>query len=97
MCTCMTNINADLKEHNTRLATSFVITRDRKGMDCLPIVQTEKLQTKSRTKPIIVIPTYCPFCGVRYQRAGEEGDSALASMESADLATELPATEGHGK
>lgn len=77
MCTCMTGINADLKEHNARLATSFVMTRDRKGMDCLPIVQTEKLQSKSRVKPPIVLPTFCPFCGVKYPRAGEEGETNL--------------------
>lgn len=72
MCDCMTNVNEALKERNTRLSTSFILTKNLGGMDCLPMIATEKLDKQSRKRPQAVIPTYCPFCGEQYKREGEE-------------------------
>jgi hypothetical protein len=82
MCDCMTNVNKSLKEHNTKLATSFVLTKERRGMDCLPLLQVEKLDSRLRGRPMLVIPTFCPFCGVKYPRRGEEGDGLPEAIAS---------------
>lgn len=82
MCTCMTKVNESLKEHNTRLATSFVITKDLRGMDCLPLLQVAKIETRSRKRPMNVIPTFCPFCGEKYPRTGE-GETAFPEQLAA--------------
>lgn len=81
-CDCMTRVNESLKEHNTKLSTSFVLTKDLKGMDCLPLVQVEKIHPRLRGRPMLVIPTFCPFCGVKYPRMGEEGEGLPEAMAS---------------
>lgn len=71
MCDCMTDVDSSLKDRNTRLSASFCLTKDLGGMDVLPIIKTEKLDMGSRTKPVTIVPTYCPFCGEKYKRTGE--------------------------
>jgi len=73
-CSCMEAINDHLKPRNTRLSVSFCLTGDRAGMDVLPMIMVEKIDTKKRQRPMNVIPTFCPFCGTKYPRRGEEGD-----------------------
>jgi len=31
-----------------------------------PTIQTEKIETRKRVGPAIAVPTFCPFCGTRY-------------------------------
>jgi hypothetical protein len=73
-CTCMEAVNDHLKPHNTKLAVSFMLTGDRSGMDVLPMIMVEKIDSKQRKKPMNVVPTFCPFCGTKYPRKGEEGE-----------------------
>lgn len=68
MCGCMKRINENLKERNTKLSTGFCLSKDLGSADLLLIIQTEKLDKRSRVKPVTVIPTFCPFCAERYQR-----------------------------
>lgn len=73
-CTCLTAINDHLRPHNTKLSVSFCLTKDLGGMDVLPMILTEKIDPKLRKKPMNVVPTFCPFCGTKYPRKGEEGE-----------------------
>lgn len=74
MCECTTQVNDILKPHNTRLAFSFLLTKDLSGMDCTPMLSVEKIDASKRGRPMHVIPTFCPFCGTKYPRKGEEGE-----------------------
>ncbi|MET4341995.1 hypothetical protein [Bradyrhizobium sp. RT9a] len=89
MCECLTKVNTSLRDRNTKLATGFIFTRDLAGMDCLPLVAVEKVDTRKRGRATSVIPTFCPFCGEKYPRAGEEGETGF------DLPTPLtPPSQG---
>lgn len=68
MCDCMTRVNEHLKERNTKLSVSFCLSSDRSAMDAMLMIQTEKINKAYRGKPQAVIPTFCPFCGVKYPR-----------------------------
>lgn len=81
-CDCMTMVNESLKSRNTRLASGFILTEDLGGMDCLPLVAVEKIDTSKRGKATSVIPTFCPFCGVKYPRKGEEGEGLPKAIAS---------------
>jgi len=34
-----------------------------------PNLDTEKIETRKRGPAVLVVPTFCPFCGVRYEPA----------------------------
>lgn len=71
MCNCMQSVNESLKERNSKLSISFCLSSGLSKMDALPIIATEKLQSKVRGSATIVIPTFCPFCGTKYPRADD--------------------------
>lgn len=79
-CTCMEAVNNHLKPQNTKLSVSFCLTRDLGGMDVLPMIMVEKIDTKKRQRTMNVIPTFCPFCGTKYPRNGEEGGGLPAEL-----------------
>ena len=83
MCDCMTRVNGSLEDRNTRLQTSFILTRDLSGIDCTPLLAVEKRDSAKRGRPISVIPTFCPFCGVKYPRKGEGGGGLPSEMADA--------------
>jgi hypothetical protein len=68
-CECMSRIDGALREHNTKLAVTFCLSADLGAPDVLPIVATEKIDRTLRGKTRTVLPTFCPFCGMRYRRA----------------------------
>lgn len=74
MCDCMNRVNEKLQPRNTKLSVAFCLSRDLGEMDTMIMIQTEKVDTKSRVKPTSVIPTFCPFCGVKYPRKDESED-----------------------
>lgn len=78
MCNCMTGVNEKLQPHNSKLSVSFCLTKNLSGMNALPIIQTEKINTKVRGRVMMVIPTFCPFCGDKYPRA-EDIDEVQAT------------------
>lgn len=62
MCECISKINARLKQDapNTVLVTNlFGLPR------C--VILTSKERSDIRGKPAILMATYCPFCGAKYQ------------------------------
>lgn len=65
-CTCIAAINDHLKPHNTQLVVSFSLAPQ--DAPELPVISTEKIDTKKRGRPMNVVPTFCPFCGGKYPR-----------------------------
>lgn len=66
MCNCLALTQEALKEHNTCLVTTMQFNPKSGKMRSLPQLATEKMDKKSRKKPITVIPAYCPICGEKY-------------------------------
>lgn len=66
MCDCRQAINEKLGEHNGRLASGFSFGGGK--MEFIPVlITTEKIDTRSRKKPPIVIASYCPWCGEQFE------------------------------
>jgi hypothetical protein len=65
-CECIGVMDAKLAEHNTRLALTFMFPRDGSEAFSQITIDTEKLNTRNRTK-VSALATFCPFCGVRYR------------------------------
>lgn len=58
-CNCISEVNAKLSESNGELLMTFwPVSR--------PLLETQKLDTKKRVRPPLVVPTFCPFCGEKY-------------------------------
>lgn len=68
-CNCIDTMDALLGEHNTRLVVTFGFPRDGRPAYTWPKIQTEKVETRKRVGPVLMIPTFCPFCGERYEPA----------------------------
>lgn len=69
-CNCIALIERELAAHNTRLALSFTL----QGMKAYPMILTELIEKKRGAKPMKIMPSYCPWCGVKYEQT-EEADS----------------------
>lgn len=61
-CTCLTDFDVKLAEHNTRLSRTIVL---HPPGGIFPTIQVEKINTRGK-KAVMAIPTFCPFCGVAY-------------------------------
>ncbi|MDC7808821.1 hypothetical protein [Sphingomonas koreensis] len=66
-CTCVADFNVKLAEHNTRIVETFGFPRDGRPIFTRPKIQTEKIEPRKRVGPAIAVPTFCPFCGTRYE------------------------------
>jgi hypothetical protein len=64
-CKCINEMNQELGKHNTRL--SLMITFDGGTYPAIGTEQIERGRGKARAKA--VLPTYCPFCGAKYDHA----------------------------
>ena len=70
MCNCIEETNKKLKEHpewNTVLDIPITWnTKGQLGADKI-LVKTRKDNEKIRKGPINLFPSYCPFCGKKYE------------------------------
>lgn len=65
-CTCIEEMDLKLAEHNTRLQVTFGFPRDGSPSYTRPFLGTEKIESRKRGGPALALPTYCPFCGAKY-------------------------------
>lgn len=60
MCNCITEINANLCEHNTALTVPLL-------GQARAILSTYQVETgRGKKKAAYVFANYCPFCGEKY-------------------------------
>lgn len=62
-CDCIDNMDAELAKRNTKIICGIVFARPEAYM--VPVIGVEKLNTRQRDR-VSVVPTFCPFCGIRY-------------------------------
>lgn len=68
-CNCIEEMDAKLGEHNTKMGVIFGFPRDGRPMFVRPFIMTEKIERRKRVGPLLAVPTFCPFCGERYEPA----------------------------
>lgn len=68
-CKCIEQMDAKLAEHNTRLQVTFGFPRDGSPSYIRPFLGTEKIESRKRVGPALALPSYCPFCGTKYEQA----------------------------
>lgn len=62
MCECIHEANTMLASRNGELViTLYPVVR--------PVIETMKLNSKKREKPPMMVASYCPFCGEKYNGA----------------------------
>lgn len=74
-CECIAVMNKAAAEHNTRLCETFMFRRDSEPTLLVVTLMTEKINTRDRKK-VTLLPTFCPFCGVRYREEAKEAEAA---------------------
>lgn len=66
-CNCIEAINGKLAERNSKLSFGLVVRGNK--MDVSIVIGTEVIEKKRGARPTGVVPTFCPFCGVKYDDA----------------------------
>ncbi|WP_376704728.1 hypothetical protein RQ479_08265 [Mesorhizobium sp. ISC25] len=68
-----------MAERNSRLAVGFTFgTAERPGY-VFPAISTEKIDRRNRDK-VGAIPTFCPFCGVKYREEATAAPEAVPAV-----------------
>lgn len=65
MCDCINLVNEKLKDRNLKLSSTFSFS----GLERVALVTTT-LDPQRKKGPALMLPTYCPFCGERYEKIG---------------------------
>jgi hypothetical protein len=94
MCECIAVMDKALAERNTKLALTFTFGG---GLSTYPTIQTEQVEKgRGKKKAIGVIPSFCCFCGEKYERAKAD-ESALTPKPRGCVAAQVDVmTEEYG-
>jgi hypothetical protein len=65
-CACFDRVNKHLAERNTKLDALFNFSNG--GAVTVALV-TSLVEKKRGARPCIMAPTYCPFCGKKYEKS----------------------------
>ena len=65
MCDCIKLFNEQLASRNTRIKIPISFGAN-KISSLPPMIVTEKVDERSRMKPVSLLASYCPFCGEKY-------------------------------
>lgn len=88
MCDCVALVNAHLAPSNTVLdECSMVNFKTGKVRQSLQIKTCKLSRTNKRTRVRTMIPSFCPFCGVKI--------AASEAVESTEVSTEGPVIARH--
>jgi hypothetical protein len=64
-CDCITTVNVDLAQYNSRLITAFTVKGDG---DERPMLRTERIGPgRWRKQNPGLVASYCPFCDTAYR------------------------------
>lgn len=75
-CNCADEVDLKLAARNTQLTRAIVFGSGRSGNPNL-MLQTEQIETgRGKPKAVSMFPTFCPFCGARYEPSAEEASAA---------------------
>lgn len=67
MCECIEKIDGMLEPRNTKLGLTIVFSNPPKTYPSLVTEQIEK--GRGKPKAAAMLPSFCPFCGAKYERA----------------------------
>lgn len=62
-CDCIQKVNEKLEEQNAQLETAFDYTNSCAFL----VIKTIKTIRHKRNKALPILPSYCPFCGKKYE------------------------------
>jgi len=68
-CECIKTVNEKLlaADTNTKISLPIFMRFDGKPAIDKVMLVVEKADKNSRKKPSALFPTFCPFCGVKYE------------------------------
>lgn len=69
-CNCVKTISKELDERNGKLDLTYTMNGGE-----FPTIMVSKKDKKNRTRPPVVVPTYCPFCGKEYREPDKSKDA----------------------
>ena len=67
MCDCIKEMDAKLAGYNTKLSQGILFSSSTRGMRSSITITTEKVDRKVRKGPASALPSFCPFCGEKYE------------------------------
>jgi hypothetical protein len=73
-CNCADDMNKMIADNNARLTTAFRVV-DGHLIVIPTLIASEKIITSMRSKMPLIVPTYCPFCGVRYEKKADDAQT----------------------
>lgn len=78
-CACIEEFDRKLAPHNTRIAPALLRFGDG-SWETRPVIVGEQIERgRGKKKAVTIAPTFCPFCGIRY-----EPEPAVPATEQAD-------------